>query len=209
MTGYRWIFTGFFFISLAIALHAHDGESHPSPTPSPADRVGSSVDQAGDDGHHPSAHTENKPADFPNYHPLVVHFPIVLLIVATVLQIWSLFGYRKEMGLAALVILIAGVISAWLASNVFHAHVASLPESTLRLFEEHERFAAYTFWFSSAAAVGKTVSHFLLARRWWSEALVVVLLLAAAVAVSITGHHGAQLVHIEGIGPKGQFLESH
>ncbi len=209
MTGYRWFITGFFFISLAVALYAHDGESHPSPTPSPAERMGSSVDQPGDDGHHTSAHTENGPTDFPNYHPLVIHFPIVLLIVATVLQIWSLFGYRKELGLTALVILTAGVISAWLASNVFHVHVASLPESALRLFEEHERFAAYTFWFSSAAAVGKAVSYFLLARKRWSEAIVVLLLLAASVTVSITGHHGAQLVHVEGIGPKGQFLESH
>jgi len=209
MTGYRWIITGFFLISLAVAMYAHDGESHPSPTPSPADRVGSVVDQPRDDGHHTATHTENGINDFPNYHPLVVHFPIVLLIVATVLQIWSLLGYRKELGLAALVILIAGVISAWLASNVFHAHVTSLPESALRLFEEHERFAAYTFWFSLAAAVGKGVSQFLLARRWWSEAIVVLLLLAAAGAVSITGHHGAQLVHIEGIGPKGQFLGSH
>jgi len=209
MTGYRWIIIGFFLISLAVALYAHDGVSHPSPTPSPADRVDSVVDQPRDEGDHTAVHTENGPNDFPNYHPLVVHFPIVLLIVATVLQIWSLFGYRKELGLAALVILIAGVISAWLASNVFHAHVASLPESALRLFEEHERFASYTFWFSLAAAVGKGVSHFLLARRWWSEAIVVLILLAAAVAVSITGHHGAQLVHIEGIGPKGHLLESH
>ncbi len=209
MKKYRWFLTAFFLVGLAVALYAHDGQSHSSPTPTPGDRVAPSVSQSPHDGHHTSAPAEPGVIDFPNYHPLVVHFPIVLLIVATVLQIWSLFGYRRELGLAALVILIAGVISAWVASNVFHAHVTSLPETAVRLFEEHERFAAYTFWFSAAAALCKGISHFLLAGKWWSEAIVVILLLAASGAVSVTGHHGAQLVHIEGIGPKGQFLESH
>lgn len=209
MKSYSWIFTGFFFFSLSVALYAHDGHGHSSPTPTPPDQLAPSVSQSSHVGHNSPTPADTGPSAFPNYHPLVVHFPIVLLIVATLLQIWSMFGYRKELGVAALVTLLAGVISAWLASNVFHAHVVSLPDNVLPLFEEHERFAAYTFWFSLAAVVLKGISLFLLKRKWWSEAIVVILLLAASVFVSITGHHGAQLVHIEGVGPKGTFLESH
>ena len=44
---------------------------------------------------------------------------------------------------------------------------------------------------------------------WKSEAVVFVLLVGASVTVSIAGHHGAQLVHMGGVGPQGQYLESH
>ena len=40
------------------------------------------------------------------------------------------------------------------------------------------------------------------------ELIVAVPLIASAVTVSIAGHHGAMLVHMEGIGPMGKGLES-
>ena len=38
-------------------------------------------------------------------------------------------------------------------------------------------------------------------------AIVAVVLLSAAYDVPQAGHYGAQLVHIEGVGPQGDFLE--
>ncbi|WP_291368136.1 hypothetical protein [Cyclobacterium sp.] len=38
--------------------------------------------------------------------------------------------------------------------------------------------------------------------------MVALLLIASGYAVSRTGHYGAQLVHIEAVGPQGKFLES-
>ena len=196
----------FLTILLAVILVGNLYPHTPSPTPplTAASSPDSSIVV-------PEAKTEAPPAttDFPNYHPLVVHFPIVLLLLAAVFQILSLFVYRKEFGLAGLILLFLGVIAIWLASNVFHAHAMNLPERAINVFEEHELMADYTWWISVAALIAKTASHFVLKRKLWSEAVVVALLIGASITVSIAGHHGAQLVHIEGVGPQGKYLESH
>ena len=146
-------------------------------------------------------------SDFANYHPLIVHFPIVLLIFAGVFQSLSFFVYRKELSFAALILILIGVVSVWLASNVFHAHPKDLSERASAMYETHELMAQYTFWLSLFALLAKIVSHFFTSRKWWSEAIVLVCLLGASITVSIAGHHGAQLVHIEGVGPQGKYLE--
>ncbi len=146
---------------------------------------------------------------FPNYHPLVVHFPIVLLIFAALFQILSFFIYKNEFSFATLLLLLCGTVTVWLSSNTFHAHPANLPAQLSALFEEHELFAKYTWWLSLAALAAKSVSHFLAKRKWWAEAVVVILLVGASITVSIAAHHGAELVHKGGVGPRGEFLESH
>lgn len=154
-------------------------------------------------------HREMKAIDaFPNYHPLIVHFPIVLLIIATLFQLLSFFFYKNEFSIATLILLTLGVISAWLASNTFHAHPEELTGSAKEIFETHEQMADFTWWFSLVALLIKILSHFFLKRKWWMESAVTLLLIGSAVTVSIAGHHGAMLVHMEGIGPKGNQLES-
>jgi uncharacterized membrane protein len=145
---------------------------------------------------------------FPNYHPLIVHFPIVLLLMAAVFQLLSLFFYKKEFGWTTLILLALGVLSTWLASNAFHAHPGELKGKAAEIFEIHEQMAVYTFWLSLAALIGKLTSQFLLKGKWWMEAAVALLLVASGVTVAIAGHHGAMLVHMEGIGPMGKYLET-
>lgn len=41
-----------------------------------------------------------------------------------------------------------------------------------------------------------------------SVIIIAAILLSAAYFVSRAGHYGAQLVHIEGVGPQGKFLET-
>ncbi len=191
------IFVGFYSGSNARA--------HPTPTPTPtASPVSVSNENiVAETNPEPMSMTD----EFPNYHPLVVHFPIVLLIFAAVFQILSFFMYRKEFGVAVLIMILVGAISAWLASNVFHAHPKDLAERASEIFETHELMAQLTFWFALAALVAKTISHFVIKRKWWSEAIVFLFLLAASITVSIAGHHGSELVHIEGVGPQGKYLE--
>lgn len=148
-------------------------------------------------------------AEFPTYHPLIVHFPIVLIILAAVLQVLSHGLFRRELGWLVLALSLLGAVSAWLSSNVFHPHTAGLSENAGRLLLEHEQYAAIALWLAVGGLVVKAVSTFLLKRKWWSEAVVTVLLAGSAIAVAVTGHHGAELVHKEGVGPRGQFLETH
>lgn len=160
--------------------------------------------------HEMEEHEEMKAIDaFPNYHPLIVHFPIVLLIIATFIQLSSFFVFKKELSWVALGLLTLGVITAWLSSNTFHAHPEELTGRAKEIFETHEQMANLTWWFSLAALIGKISSQFFLKRKLLMELIVFVLLMASAVTVSIAGHHGAMLVHMEGIGPKGNHLESH
>ncbi len=160
--------------------------------------------------HDMESHAEMKAIDaFPNYHPLVVHFPIVLIIIATLFQLICLFAFKKEFGLVVLILLSLGVITAWLSSNTFHAHPAELNGSAKAIFETHEQMADLSFWISLIALISKIVGHYFLRGKLWLEIMILLLLFASTTTVAIAGHHGAMLVHMEGVGPKGKFLETH
>lgn len=201
------IFTILLFTVFAGRLLAHGNDNHPSPTPQAANTASTA----------PAAPVETKEEplpmnmveDFPNYHPLVVHFPIVLLIFAALFQILSFLMYRNEFSIATLLLLLAGTIAVWLSSNTFHAHPMNLPEHVNEIYATHELMAQYTWWLALAALAAKSVSHFFVSRKWWSEAVVLILLIGASITVSIVGHHGAQLVHMGGVGPQGKYLEAH
>lgn len=192
-------------------LLAHEGHAHPSPLPTlqPANTTTSITTTEPKPEQMQMDMPMNMVEDFPNYHPLIVHFPIVLVIFAALFQILSFVMYRKEFSIATLLLLLAGTVSVWLASNIFHAHAMNLPAHVSEIFETHELMAKYTWWLSLAALVAKSVSHFLTSRKWWSEAIVLFLLIGASITVSIAGHHGAELVHMGGVGPQGKYLESH
>ena len=154
-----------------------------------------------------AAHSEMKAIDaFPNYHPLIVHFPIVLLIIASLIQLFSFFVFKNELSWVALALLALGVLTAWLSSNTFHADPDTLTGRAREIFETHEQMANFTWWFSLCALLFKIVSRFILKRNVWMEILVSILLIISTITVSIAGHHGAMLVHMEGIGPKGNHL---
>ncbi len=154
-------------------------------------------------------HKEMQAVDaFPNYHPLVVHFPIVLLLVAALFQVLSFWFYKKEFGVVTILLLFLGVSSAWLAATIFHAHPAELSGTAREILETHEQMATLTQWFSLGALIAKILSLTTFNRRWWIEAIATVLLVLCAATVSVAGHHGAVLVHMNGIGPMGNHLES-
>lgn len=159
--------------------------------------------------HHTSGTTASF-SDFPSLHPLVVHFPIVLLLMAFVLQAASLFVFREPLSWVVLITLTFGFVGAVVAGKYVHPHTTdAISEHAAHVLSEHERFASLTIWLSGTALLLKIISHFFLKRKVWFEILVAFILLVASACVSIAGHHGAQLVHIEGIGAQGNFLEVH
>ncbi len=145
--------------------------------------------------------------NFPNYHPLIVHFPIVLLLIAAAMQIALLFFKNKAFNIAVIILTVLGFITGLLAATVFHAHAAStVSPQAMELFESHEKFAMITIWISGFASAFKIAGLFF--HKKWIEIIAVLLLLSSAVTVSIAGHHGAELVYKQGIGPKGEKLEN-
>ena len=148
-------------------------------------------------------------SEFPTLHPLVVHFPIVLLILAALLQWVGLVVYKREVTTVAWALLALGFVGAYASSTWFHAHTAELGPAIQAILEEHEKYASYTQWLSGIALVIQSVNLFFLKRNVWINLTMAVVMTVAAVFVAYTGHHGAELVHKHGIGAKGYLLEQH
>ncbi|MGH1434895.1 MAG: DUF2231 domain-containing protein [Lewinella sp.] len=147
-------------------------------------------------------------SDFSNLHPLVVHFPIVLVLLAVLTQIASLFIWKKQMDWATLLLLFGGLLSAYVASVFVHPHTTGLSEAASMVLEKHDQFAYYTLWFSGIGLLFKVISFLLLKDKLWLELTIVLLLASAAFSVSKAGHYGATLAHIHGVGVQGKFIES-
>ena len=144
---------------------------------------------------------------FPNYHPLVVHFPLVLLLLAAAMQIVLLFRSNRLFNYTVTALTVLGFVTGLLAATVFHAHPSHQINPTAHeIFETHEKLAFATLWLSAIASLFKIVGLFL--HRKWVEVLAFIFLLGSAVTVSIAGHHGSELVYKQGIGPKGEKLEA-
>ena len=169
------------------------------------------LEQAGNHHNDSSQHPKDVTAsfhDFPNLHPLIVHFPIVLILLASIFQIAGFFVFKREISWIVLIIVTLGFIGALIAGILAHPHTHDLSEFTAQVLAKHDFHAYLTMWASGISVLLKVGSHFFLERKLWPELVVTLALLISAYAVSITGHHGAQLVHIEGVGPQGNYLET-
>lgn len=183
-------------VQLSQSLVAHEGHSHQQKnttahTVTPADNIAA------------------KP--FPSLHPLVVHFPIVLLILAAVLQLAGMFIYQRMYHYTITVIMSTGAVTAYLAANTFHVHTGTLPPAMADILIQHEKFAAWTVWLSVAAVILKVISLFFGSPSWksWTQWGTSIVILAVAACVSIAGHYGAELVHKYGVGAAGHLIEQH
>jgi len=140
-------------------------------------------------------------------HPLLVHFPIALLIVGTGLRFAGALHRRFPVVAAVLpgarVVLLLGTLGAWAAvytGTLADAAVArTLCDPTV--VEAHERWAYWVAGLFSTAVVIDGVLWWGALDRWIRRALVALLagcLLAGSGALLYVGHLGAQLVYQQG-----------
>ena len=163
------------------------------------------------DAHPQDAHHEKKVtadlADFPTIHPLIVHFAIVLLIVGAFLAVVNIFFIKRELAWTAFALVLVGFVAAYLAGRNFHPHTHGLTEHAKLVLEQHDFWADWTINLGFIGLLLQGINLFIFKSKRWAMAIVAVVLLSAAYAVAHAGHYGAQLVHIEGVGPEGKFLE--
>lgn len=131
-------------------------------------------------------------------HPLLVHFPIALLLVGTVFQIIAL---RKKafFDRAAFVLLFLGFLSgiaAFLsgpgAETFASAHWGN---AYLSIVHIHKVYAAVTMLLFGGALGIRMLQYFLKIK--WVTPLVLVLCLAGSFALAMTGHYGGQMVYVQ------------
>lgn len=148
--------------------------------------------------------------EFPNYHPLLVHFPIVIILIAFFMQIFGFFIKSDIYHKTILAIIVLGYATAYLAAAWKHPHVnpEMINDAINSIFEEHEFYAKWTVYLAGAGAVAKAVELYFKRKMVW-VILTTLLMAGAAASVSISGHHGAELVHKHGVGTQGRYLETH
>ena len=145
-------------------------------------------------------------------HPLIIHFPIALLIVAPVLVLLGTFikGRGRVFLMSALVLMILGSIAAWFAVSTGEAasEFAERAGAAQSVLEEHEELAETTravFTVLTGVFMVIVVAP-LLFRKELARSIVIPLNLAfllfygAGILLLVnTAHQGGRLVHEFGV----------
>lgn len=117
--------------------------------------------------------------DFPNLHPLIVHFAIVLILVGAVLQLVNVYFMKREIAWIAFAVAASGVVTAILAGTTFHPHVHELSEHAKQVMGRHDHWAEWTMYLGGAGAVLQGLNLFFLTDKRWAVGLVAAVLLGA------------------------------
>ncbi len=145
---------------------------------------------AADDHDHGEDHDEfDLVPTLGRFHPLLIHFPIALLLVAALAELWALLGGGDRSAFLRRFALMAGAASAALAVASGLIFEESHDESNPQL-QLHRILGIATTSLAAAAIVVDRIGG----PTWVRRALV----FAGAVAVGITGHLGGQMVFGEG-----------
>ncbi len=128
-------------------------------------------------------------------HPMIVHFPIALLITTVVLEAFYLFTKKEKLHTATWYTLLVGVLFAYFA-------IATGPEDVNSpLLEYHETFAWITTFLFTFALVWRyakeQIPYF---KKINLRFLYPLILILGLISVSITGYFGGTMVYEHGVG---------
>lgn len=135
--------------------------------------------------------------DQTHIHPMLVHFPIALLIVGFVADIAGLFvkkAYLTQVGFLLQILGVLGVVAALVSGNLAGSGVSE--EGILgQAIEKHEEAAELTIWLSGIAVVYRIVMVFLKKYISYWKTIGLIMYFACVVAVARTGYYGGELVY--------------
>lgn len=127
---------------------------------------------------------------FGRLHPLIVHFPIALLIIASFLELLSLKKRNQEMRAAIGVLLVVGAVSA-IAAAIFGLFLKAQDDYSGSVLVIHQ-------WSGIATAILSAITfwlHHASRKNPFQIRAYRTLLLLTVVTVSVAGHYGASLTH--------------
>ena len=142
----------------------------------------------------------------PNVHPLLVHFPIALLVAALVLDLVVIIGGKEKFArCSGLVLCLAalGAMAALATGLMAEGTVTSLSDAEVahEAVEQHERAAIATVILAAILAGWRLIRRLELppgGQKW----VYLALLVGAVAMVGLTGHLGGTLVYGHGLGVK-------
>ena len=140
-------------------------------------------------------------------HPMVIHFPIVLLLLYVVLEISGIVFNKEEIQRGAFVILILGVIAA-LVAVLTGNQAEELAERTMRpdfnfpeeVLHAHEWYATITVWYFVLVLILRT--YMVIKKKFVGRIryIFVIFAVVGAVLVWSTGEEGGEMVFEHGVG---------
>ena len=145
--------------------------------------------------------------DLAHIHPMLVHFPIVLFLVAIAVQLLTLVrggdlsagACLPSIGLGALILSALAAVAAAVFGDIALDHAVELGFPQDRL-ETHQELGLTTTWLFVALAMVQGLARWrrisLEAARGWSLALVGVV---GCVILLLTAYHGGNLVYKIGV----------
>lgn len=130
------------------------------------------------------------------FHPLVVHFPIALLLAATLSEIFCMVKSRKEISDITLFCIVLGAIGAMIAAPLGWANAAGTHYDATIASMSVVTLHRWTGVITTLLAIAATALAFRAKRSQKLSALRLFrcALIASTMLVSITGHLGATLV---------------
>jgi uncharacterized membrane protein len=141
--------------------------------------------------------------DFTYLHPMIVHFPIALLVIGFLSEVAGAVLKKQFFSTAALYLIILGtlgVVAAYLSGGFAGEGIAESGPMKQAL-ETHESSAVLTLWLVVVAALVRVAlaafKKFHGSFQWFAIAL----FLVAVLSMARTGHYGGQLVfkHAAGV----------
>ncbi len=134
-------------------------------------------------------------------HPMVVHFPIALLLASLLFDLAALRWRGEEFRSTSLSLLALGVLAALAALLTGHVaedaveHSGKIPKQAI---ETHEELAFAVFWVFAGLLGVRMLSYW----GWMRERSLLVLFLGVggSVLLLVASHYGGELVYRYGAG---------
>ena len=135
--------------------------------------------------------------DLTYIHPMVVHFPIALLLVGFVAEVTGAIFKKEFFSKAAFYLIIIGalgVVAAYFSGN-FAGDGITETGPLKQALELHQSSAILTVWLVVATALFRVALVVLKKFRGRLQWIAVALFLITVLSMSQTGHYGGQLVY--------------
>ncbi len=139
--------------------------------------------------------------DFPTFHPLIVHLPVVLIPLSPLLLTLGILLRNQSLTWVGIACLGLGWLGGLLSGEVFHPHVDAMTLLAQETLEAHEYWAKWTVGLSAAGALLGAFGALVSVQPWHRllMGLALCFALGAALSVILAGHQGAVLTHVHKI----------